>query len=230
MADSRNAPDAKTSTPDPRGNAVDPPAVDPLLPTGAWQLPSIVQTVQQRSLNGTIAFVSAEDRSDALKQGTGENINEFLSRLIELALQQPFYAHARYILYADRVDNIQFIIRNMFPSVCIPHEIRHAMAQNLAFGVTYWRWLNELLFDKCMGLFAFHGERDAQRSLVLRLEDLIDEWNVATGEYHGRKISLAGFTINTGDLCFKGLEPNIGTSKFYLQPPGTRKEIRRASC
>ena len=210
MADPHNA---KTSAPDPRGNALDPTARAPPLLMHEWELPLILQLVKLRIRNGTIASVSAND----LKRGAEETISEFLRRLVELLLQQPFYDDAEYMLYADRTDDIQQIIRNMFPAVCIPSAIRRPMAQNLAFGVTHWRWFNELMNDKSMGSSVFHEERDAQRSLVQHLENLIDEWNVATEEYHGRDISLAGFTINTGDLCFKGLVPNIASAKYYLQ-------------
>ena len=194
-------------------SALDPLALDPALPMEEWELPLIVQLVKYRIRNGTIASVSAND----LKRGAEETISEFLRRLVELLLQQPFYDNAEYMLYADRTDDIQQIIRNMFPAVCIPSAIRRPMAQNLAFGVTHWRWFNELMNDEFMGSFAFHVERDAQRSLVQHLEDLIDEWNVATKKYHGREISLAGFTFNTGDLCFEGVEPNIVAAKYYLQ-------------
>ena len=59
-----------------------------------WELPLILQLVKLRIRNGTIASVSAND----LKRGAEETISEFLRRLVELLLQQPFYDNAEYML------------------------------------------------------------------------------------------------------------------------------------
>jgi hypothetical protein len=142
--------------------------LDPPPRMDEWGLPLIVQLVNFRSRNGTIPAVPAH----ALQQGDWETVTEFLDRLVELLLHEPFQDHAQYMIYLDRTNDIQAIIRNMFPATCIPSEIRRAMAQNLAFGVTFWRWTNQLMIHlvPALGAFAFHVERDAQRSLVHRLD------------------------------------------------------------
>jgi len=189
--------------------------LDPPPRMDEWRLPLIVQLVNFRSRNGTIPAVPAH----ALQQGDWETVTEFLDRLVELLLHEPFQDHAQYAIYLDRTNDIQAIIRNMFPATCIPPEIRRAMAQNLAFGVTFWRWTNELMIHlvPALGAFAFHVERDAQRSLVHRLDYLIREWDVAQEKFDGRDIYLAGHTITPRALCFQDLVPNISGAEHYLQ-------------
>ena len=89
--------------------------LDPPPRMDEWRLPLIVQLVNFRSRNGTIPTVPAH----ALQKGDWETMTEFLDRLVELLLHEPFQDHAQYMIYLDRTNDIQAIIRNMFPATCL---------------------------------------------------------------------------------------------------------------
>jgi hypothetical protein len=159
-----------------------------------------------------------------MRQKPEETIAVFLHRLLVLALQPPFYDHGKYAALSERVDDMQQLIRNMFPS--LHHEVRRAMAMNLAVGVTYWEWTNELIADLLpdggLNPFGFPSETDAQLSLVYRLGTVISEWDVAMERFDGRPILLAGYTVNPDHRRFQGVVPNIGSAKCWHQIIATK--------
>jgi hypothetical protein len=122
---------------------------------GPWKLACVVQVVNFRRRNGATPTVSPHD----MNKRTGETIPEFLERLVELMLQQPCDGLAKHLIFdlcpkdkGQMTPSSSCATCPLLPAYHLKsavewHRTPWNGTQNLAFGVTYWRWLNELMVD-----------------------------------------------------------------------------------
>ena len=195
------------------GSLEEPPEMNRTL----WALPLVVKLVQMlhRKHDNTIF-------SDNMQRNSRLGIPDFLSgplAFLQVAKHPHISDWEKYAVLVERSSDIQELIRHMFPGLL--EEFHCAMAMNLAVGVTYWEWTNELILDLLPdhggNPFGFPSERDAQLSLLHRLGTVISEWDVGMRRFHGRLIQLAGYTVNTNHRRFQGVVPDIANAKFYHQ-------------
>ena len=116
--------------------------------------------VNFRRRNGATPTVSPHD----MNKRTGETIPEFLERRVGLMLQQPYHDLAKHLIFGlcpkdkgQMTPSSSCATCSLLPAYHLKsavewHRTPWNGTHNLAFGVTYWRWLNELMTGLAPGL------------------------------------------------------------------------------